>query len=88
MVREANTGYIGNMEIYTAEDNKLEETIFSLLESYLKYVYQDNYYNSVEIAEKLLPRKRRICGAIRARRGIPKSLADFSKKLKKDDTVF
>jgi hypothetical protein len=45
------------MEIYTAEGKKLEELIFSVLEPYLDlwhYVYQDNYYNSVEIAEKLL----------------------------------
>jgi hypothetical protein len=35
MVREANTGYIGSMEIYTTEVNKLEEPIFSVLEPYL-----------------------------------------------------
>jgi hypothetical protein len=31
-VCEATTGYIGNMEIYTAEDKKFEEIKFSVLE--------------------------------------------------------
>jgi hypothetical protein len=44
------------------------------------HVYQDNYYNSVEIAEKLLLRKTRVCRTIRANRRIPKSLADSTKK--------
>jgi hypothetical protein len=35
MAREATTGYIGNMEIHTAECKKLEETIFSVQEPYL-----------------------------------------------------
>jgi hypothetical protein len=37
---------------------------------------------SVEIAEKRPLRKTRVCGPIRAIRGIPKSLADSSTKLK------
>jgi hypothetical protein len=55
------------------------------LETYLDlwhHVYQDNYYNIVQIAENLLLRKTRFCGKIRANRGIPKSLADFSEKVK------
>jgi hypothetical protein len=74
------------MEICIAGGKKLEETIFSVLEPYLDlwhHVYQDNYYDSVEIAEKLLLRKTRVCGTIRASRGIPKSLADSSKKTNK-----
>jgi hypothetical protein len=35
MVCEGTAGYTGNMEIYTAEGKKLEETIFSVLEPYL-----------------------------------------------------
>jgi hypothetical protein len=76
--------------MYTAEGKKLEETILSLLESYLDlwhHVYQDNCYNSAEIAEQLLLRKTSVCGTVRASRGIPKSVADSSKKLKRDDTV-
>jgi hypothetical protein len=34
MVYEATTGYIENMEMYTTEGKKLEETTFSVLESY------------------------------------------------------
>jgi hypothetical protein len=45
---------MGSMETYTAEGKKQEE-IFSLLEPYLDlryHIYEDNYYNSVEITEK------------------------------------
>jgi hypothetical protein len=83
MVCEATTGYIGNMEICTAEGKKLEESIFSVLEPYLDlwhHVYQDNYYNSVEIAEKLLLRDTRVCITISANRGIPESFSDFFKR--------
>jgi hypothetical protein len=87
---EATASNISNMEIYTTEGKKLEETIFSVLEPYLDlwhHAYQDNYYNRVEIAEKLLLRKTRVCWTIRPNKGIPKSLADSSKKLKRGDTI-
>jgi hypothetical protein len=67
---EVITGYNGNMEIYTAVNKKMEETIFSVLETYLDQVYQENYYNNVEIAENLLLRKTGICETVRANRGI------------------
>jgi hypothetical protein len=60
MVCEDTTAYIGNMELYTAEGKTLEETILPDLESYLNlwyHVYRDNYYNNVEITEKLILRK-------------------------------
>jgi hypothetical protein len=66
------------MEIYTAEGKELEETIFSVLEPNLDlwyHVYQDNYYDSVVIAEKLLSRKTRVCETIRANRGLPAPIA-------------
>jgi hypothetical protein len=56
------------MEIYTEEDKELGESIFAALEPYLDlwhHAYQNNYYNSVEIAEKLLLRKKRVCRTIR-----------------------
>jgi hypothetical protein len=71
------------MEICTAGGKKLEETTFSVLEPYLDLwhqVYQDNYCNSVGTAEKLLLRETRVCGTIRANRGIPKSVSDSPKK--------
>jgi hypothetical protein len=77
------------MGLYTAEGKTLEETIFSILEPYLDlwyHVYQVNYYNNVEITEKLILRKTRVCVTIRANRRIPKSLAD-TKKLKRKDSV-
>jgi hypothetical protein len=82
MVYEVTSGYIGYMKIHTVEDKYLEEGILSLLESFLvlwHHVYQEGYYNSVEIAEKPLLRKTRVCGTIRANKGIPKSLADSFK---------
>jgi hypothetical protein len=78
MMYEATTGYIGNMEIYTVEDKKLEGTTFSALEPYLdlwQHICQDVPYNTVGIAEKLLLKKTRVCGTIRANREIQKSLA-------------
>ena len=63
MVSKATTGYICNMEIYTAEGKKLETTIFCVLQPNLDlwhHVHQDNYYNSVAIAEHLLQRKTRV----------------------------
>jgi hypothetical protein len=85
MMCKATTGYTGDMEMYTAEDKELGETIFSVLEPYLDlwhHVYQDNHYNSVQTTEKLFLWKTKFCGTIRANRGIPKPLADFSEKLK------
>ena len=60
MVCETDTGYICNMELYTGQGKKLEETILSVLGCNLglwHHVYQDNYYNSVSIAETLLENK-------------------------------
>jgi hypothetical protein len=64
----------GETEISTAEGKKQEETILSVLETYLDlwhHVYRDSYYVSAEIAEKLLLRKTRVCTIIRAKGGIP-----------------
>ena len=57
MVCEAVSGYICNMEIYSAEGKKLEDTVLSLLGGNLglnHHIYQDNYYNSVRLAQTLL----------------------------------
>jgi len=45
MVSEAVSGYICNMEIYSAEGKKLEDTVLSLLGGNLSlnhHIYQDN----------------------------------------------
>ncbi|PNF19822.1 hypothetical protein B7P43_G14053 [Cryptotermes secundus] len=91
VVTESTSGYIGNLEIYSAEGKKLQETIVSVLGPYLDqnyHVYQDNYYNSVATAEYLLSRKVRICGTIRVNRGLPPDLKEECKRLKRGDTAF
>ena len=91
MVCESETGYICNIEIYTAEGKKLEETILTLLDPYLHrwhHVFQDNYYNSVQIAENLLAKKTRVCGTIRANRGLPAEFRHEIKSMKKGDYTF
>ena len=91
IVSEATTGYICNMEIYTAEGKKLEDTIFSVLQLNLDlwhHVYQDNYYNSVAIAEHLLQSKTRVCGTIRSNRGLPKSFVEAGNNLKAGQSIF
>jgi hypothetical protein len=48
VVTERTSGYIANLEMYSADGRKLKETILSILEPYLEQnyqVYQDNYYN-------------------------------------------
>ncbi|KAK1341005.1 hypothetical protein QTO34_017405 [Cnephaeus nilssonii] len=49
MLCESKTGYICNMEIYTGEGKKLNDSILSLLQPYLElghHIHQDNCYNS------------------------------------------
>jgi hypothetical protein len=48
MLCEIKTGYISNMEIYTAQSKKLNDTVMSVLENNVgvnHHVYQDNFYN-------------------------------------------
>jgi hypothetical protein len=91
MVCESDTGYICNMEIYTGEGKKLEETVLSVLGPYLgmwHHIYQDNYYNSTSTADLLLKNKTRVGGTIRVNRGLPPSLKAKASRMKKGDTVF
>jgi len=67
-VCEAVSGYICNMEIYSTEGKKLEDTVLSLLDRNLgqnHHIYQDKYYNSVRLAQTLLVRNVRVCGTVR-----------------------
>jgi len=85
MVCEAVSGYICNMDIYSAEGKKLEDIVLSLLGGNLglnHHVYQDNYYNSVRLAQTLLDRNR-VCSTIRANRGIPRDVEGEGKRLEK-----
>ena len=70
---------------------KVQETIFTLLEPYLDqnyHVYQDNYHNHVTIAETLLSRQVRVCGTIRVNRGLPPEMENESQSLKRGKTTF
>jgi len=85
MVCEAVSGCICNMEIYSAEGKKLDDTLLSLLDKNLgqnHHIYQNNFYNSVRLAQTLLDRNVRVCGTMRANRGIPRNLEGEDKCLK------
>ena len=91
MVCEAVSGYICNMDIYSVEGKKLEDTVLSLLDGNLglnHHTYQDSYYNSVRLAQTLLDRNVRVCGTMRANRGIPRDLEGEGNHLKKGQSVF
>jgi hypothetical protein len=86
MVCEAVSGYICNIEIYSAEGNKLEDTVLSLLDKNLgqnHHIYKDNFYNSVRLAQTSLERNVRVCGTMRANRGIPRYLEKKEQALEK-----
>jgi len=53
------------------------------------YIYQDNFYNSVRLAQTLLDRNVIVCGTMRANRGsIPHDLEGKGKRLKKGQPAF
>ena len=86
MACEVVLGYICNMEIYAAEGKELEDTVLSLLERNLGQNYhisQDSFFNSLRLAETLLDRNLRVCGTMRANRGIPCDIEQEGRRLKK-----
>jgi len=52
------------------------------------YTHQDNFYNSERLAQTMLDRNMRVCGSMRANRGIPCDLEREGKCLKKGQSVF
>ena len=52
------------------------------------HIYQDNFYNSVRLAQTLLDRNVRVCGTMRANRGISRDLEGEGKRLKKGESAF
>jgi len=52
------------------------------------HLYQDNYYNSVHQTNELLQKLIRGCGTIRVNHGLPKSMTEEAKKLKKGEVTF
>ena len=91
MVCEAVSGYICNVEIYTAEGKKLEkDTVLSLSDRNLSqdyHIYKENFCNSVKLAQTLLDRKVRACSTMRPNRGIPCDLEQEGKCLKKGQSA-
>jgi hypothetical protein len=87
MLCEAQTGHISRIEICTAQRKKLHETVMAMLENNLgvHHVYHNNFYNNVKLSENLLQHSIRVCGTMRAKRGIPKDLEE-AKKLKKEQS--
>ena len=86
MVCGAVSGYICNIEIYSAEGKKLEDTVLSFLDRNLgqnHHICQDSFYNSVRLAQTLLDGNVRVYGTMRANRGIPCDLEGEGKSLKK-----
>ena len=74
----------------TWEGKKLEDTVLSLLDRNLEnhHIYQDSFYNSVRLAQTLLDSNVRLCGTMRANRGIPCDLGGESKCLKTGQSAF
>ena len=86
MVCEAVLGYICNMEIYSAEGKKLEDTVLSLFDRNLgqnHHICQDSFYKSVRLAQTLLDKNMRVCDTVRANGSTPRDLEGEGKHLKK-----
>jgi len=61
------------MEICIAEGKILNDMVMWVLENDLGVrhrVYQDNFYNSVNLVQNLLKHKLRVCGIVRLNIGI------------------
>ena len=77
MVCEAVWGCICNMDIHSVEGKKLEDTVLSLLDTNLgqnHHMCQDNFYNSVRLAQTLLDRNVRVCDTLRINRVIARDI--------------
>lgn len=83
MLCESDTGYICKFKLYSGNGETLQNLVVNLLDGYENiwhHVYMDNYYNSVQLAQKLLYKKIRICGTIRENRGLPHDLKKITLK--------
>jgi len=89
MLCEAVSGYICNMEIYSAEEEVGGHSVITFRQKLRpKSSHQDNFYNSVRLAQTLLDRNVRVCGPMRANRGIPCDLEGEGKCFKKGQSAF
>ena len=71
MVCQAVLGYICKKNMYTAEGQKLEDTVLSLLDRNLgqNHIYQAFFNNSVSLAKTCPDRKMRVCRTLRTKKG-------------------
>ena len=91
ILAEADTGYVSNFIVYSGVGNTTCETVYDLMKDLKEknyHLYMDNYYNSVELSEKLLKDKIYTCGTMRIVRGAPKFFQTSLKKLKKGNLTF
>ena len=74
----------------TSSHKQLRSSIGPLTPSMLifPHIYQDNFYNSVRLAQALLDRNVRAYGTMRTNRGIPCDLEGEDKHLKKGKSAF
>jgi len=66
---------------YWSTDPTVSTPIFS-------HSYQHNFYNSVRLDQTLLDRNMRVCGTMRANKGITRDLVGKGKHLKKSKSAF
>jgi hypothetical protein len=77
--------------MYAAVGKKLEDTVLSLLGRNLgqnHHIYLDNFYDSVQVAGNIARQKMRVCGTMRANRGIPRDLEWEASQMKKTQLAF
>ena len=93
---DPRTGYLLDFDVYTGKDRTRlpgglgQHVVMKMGRHYLQkghHFYYDNFFTSVELANRLLAEKTYSCGTIRMnRKGWPKELK-FSKKTKKDEKL-
>jgi hypothetical protein len=91
MVRESLSGNICNMQTFDGNRGPLTDTVGFLLEPFKGkgyHVYQDNYYNSVQLTEELMEKSISVCGTIRPNRGLPRDMIQEAQQLKKGEVTF
>ena len=81
---ESQRGYICNLEVCTRKPRPVKKNlVLELLGAQMLHkgyhLYQDNYYNSVELSEMLLEKDTKVCGTLRLERGVPKEKKDKNK---------
>ena len=91
ILAESDTGYESNFKIYSGAGNTTSEMVYDLMKDYRNknyHLYMDNFYNSVNLSEKLLKDNIYTCGTLRIVRGAPKYFQASLEQLRKGDVNF